>query len=234
MFEDSTFESAGKIHTRSRAWMLATCAFNGSILIAMVLVPLIYPSALPQLAKSFLMSAPVPQLQEPKPSPHIERVLVTISQIDNGRVTAPRVIPRTTFIPDKPEIARPVTVATADFGDKPDTNALFGSQANRTQVRQAANGPVRVSGMVVEGLLIHKTLPVYPPIALASGIQGVVVLQANISRSGTIENLRAISGPLMLQQAAINAVQQWRYRPYLLSGEPVEVETTVNVIFKLN
>jgi len=88
--------------------------------------------------------------------------------------------------------------------------------------------------MVVEGLLIHKTLPIYPPIALASRTEGTVVLQATISRSGTISNLHVISGAVMLQQAAINAVQQWRYRPYLLSGEPVEVETTVNVVFKLN
>jgi periplasmic protein TonB len=69
---------------------------------------------------------------------------------------------------------------------------------------------------------------------LASHIEGTVVLQATISRSGTIANLHIISGPMMLQQAAKNAVQQWQYRPYLLSGEPVEVETTVNVIFKLN
>ena len=87
--------------------------------------------------------------------------------------------------------------------------------------------------MVVEGMLIQKTLPVYPAIARASGTQGTVVLQATISRNGTIENLRVVSGPAMLQQAAMDAVKEWRYRPYLLSGEPVEVETTVNVVFKL-
>jgi periplasmic protein TonB len=87
---------------------------------------------------------------------------------------------------------------------------------------------------VEEGLLIKRTIPIYPPIALASHIEGTVVLQATISRSGTIANLHIISGPMMLQEAAKNAVQQWQYRPYLLSGEPVEVETTVNVIFKLN
>ena len=76
-------------------------------------------------------------------------------------------------------------------------------------------------------------MPAYPPIAKANGIQGTVVLQATISRSGTIENLRVVSGPVMLQQAAMDAVKEWRYRPYLLNGEPVEVETTVNVVFKL-
>jgi protein TonB len=59
------------------------------------------------------------------------------------------------------------------------------------------------------------------------------VLQATISKTGLIENLRVISGPAMLQQAALDAVKTWRYRPYLLNNEPVEVETTVNVIFTL-
>jgi protein TonB len=65
-------------------------------------------------------------------------------------------------------------------------------------------------------------------------IAGTVQLQATISRKGTIENLRVVSGPPLLQQAAIDAVKQWRYRPYLLNGEPVEVETAVNVDFKLD
>jgi protein TonB len=82
-------------------------------------------------------------------------------------------------------------------------------------------------------LLLRKTVPVYPAIPRAAGIQGTVILQATISKTGTIENLRAISGPPMLQQAAIDAVKTWVYRPYLLDGQPVEVETTVNVIFSL-
>ena len=62
---------------------------------------------------------------------------------------------------------------------------------------------------------------------------GTVVLQATISKTGTIEDLHVVSGPAMLQQAAMDAVRTWRYRPYLLNNEPVEVETTVNVIFTL-
>jgi protein TonB len=76
-------------------------------------------------------------------------------------------------------------------------------------------------------------MPQYPAIAKAARIQGTVVLQATISKSGTIENLRVLSGPPMLQQSAMEAVKTWRYRPYLLNGEPVEVETQVNVIFTL-
>ncbi len=87
--------------------------------------------------------------------------------------------------------------------------------------------------MVSEGLILQKTKPVYPPIAIAAHAQGTVVLAATISKGGTIENLRVVSGPAMLQQAAVDAVRTWRYRPYLLDGQPVEVETTVNVVFTL-
>ena len=82
--------------------------------------------------------------------------------------------------------------------------------------------------------MIYKTIPQYPVIAKSVGMQGTVVLQATISKSGTIEDLQVISGPQMLQQAAIDAVKTWRYRPYLLNDQPIEVETTVNVIFKLD
>jgi protein TonB len=75
--------------------------------------------------------------------------------------------------------------------------------------------------------------PRYPTIAIAAHVQGTVVLAATISRTGAIENLRIVSGPPMLAPAAEAAVQTWRYRPYLLNGEPVEVETTVQVIFSL-
>jgi protein TonB len=90
---------------------------------------------------------------------------------------------------------------------------------------------VRVSGGVVQGLAISRPDPVYPPIARAAHVQGVVVLQATISKTGAIENLKVLSGPPMLTQAAIDAVSRWRYKPYMLSGEPVEVETTVQVNF---
>ena len=82
-------------------------------------------------------------------------------------------------------------------------------------------------------MLIVKNIPVYPPIARTMGLQGTIVLQATISQAGTIENLRVVSGPGPLQQAALDAVKGWRYRPYLLNGQPVEVETTINVIFTM-
>jgi protein TonB len=84
-----------------------------------------------------------------------------------------------------------------------------------------------------EGDLVRKILPTYPPLARSARIQGVVVLQAVISKQGGIENLRVLSGHPMLAPAAIEAVRQWRYRPYVLNNEAVEVETQITVNFSL-
>jgi protein TonB len=100
-------------------------------------------------------------------------------------------------------------------------------------VHAAPSGPVRISSGVASSILIYKVLPIYPPIAKVAGVQGTVSLSATISKQGTIENLRVVSGPPMLQKAALDAVSAWRYRPFLLNGEPVAVETTVNVVFNL-
>ena len=76
--------------------------------------------------------------------------------------------------------------------------------------------------------------PPYPPLARQARIQGMVVLQAVIGKDGTIQNLRVVSGHPMLAQAALEAVKQWRYKPYYLNGEPVDVDTTINVNFTLS
>jgi protein TonB len=109
---------------------------------------------------------------------------------------------------------------------------MFGSGTG-PQVKAAPPRKVNISAGVELGLLIQKVTPTYPPIAKAARVQGTVVLQATISKQGTIEDLKVVSGPPMLQQAALDAVRQWRYRPYLLNNEPVEVETSVQVIFTL-
>jgi protein TonB len=110
--------------------------------------------------------------------------------------------------------------------------SMFGS-GNAPQVKAAPPKKINISAGVSAGLLLQRTQPIYPPIAKAARVSGTVVLQATISKQGTIENLKIVSGPAMLQQAAVDAVRQWRYRPYLLNNEPVEVDTTVNVIFTL-
>jgi protein TonB len=93
--------------------------------------------------------------------------------------------------------------------------------------------PLRVSHMN-EGNLIRKVQPAYPPLARSARIQGVVELQAVISKQGAIENLRVLTGHPMLVSAAVEAVRQWRYRPYILNNEPVEVETQITVNFSLS
>ena len=95
------------------------------------------------------------------------------------------------------------------------------------------SGAVRISGGVMASLLIEKVDPVYPPIALAAHVGGTVVLHALISKEGKVTNLQAVSGPNMLMGAAIDAVRHWAYKPYLLNGEPVDVDTTVVVSFDL-
>ena len=92
-------------------------------------------------------------------------------------------------------------------------------------------GPARISGGVMAGSILEKTQPVYPPIARAAHVSGAVVLHAIIGKNGAIQNLSVISGPEMLRASALEAVGHWRYKPYLLNGEPTEVDTTITVNF---
>ena len=92
---------------------------------------------------------------------------------------------------------------------------------------------IRVGGNVEAGARINNVAPEYPAIAKVAHISGTVVLHAVIAKDGTIEQLEYVSGPPMLVKSAMDAVKQWRYKPYLLNGDPVEVETTINVDFNL-
>ncbi|MGA8668992.1 MAG: energy transducer TonB [Terracidiphilus sp.] len=233
MFEDSTFESTGRIHTRSRGWMVATFLLNGSVLFGLILIPLIYPEALPCQALAFLLTAPAPPpapTPEPKQPP---RPFRGTSEMPNGVILALPRIPLG-FAVSEPEAPEgPLLGIGQGLGTPDAATGAFVSRALKPVARAETKGPVRISSGVMEGSLLAKFVPVYPAIAKAAGVHGTVVLQATISRNGTIENLRVIGGPLMLQQAALDAVKTWRYRPYLLNGEPVEVETTVNVVFEM-
>lgn len=236
MFEDSTFESAGRIHTRSRRWMIAAFTFNSSILLALILIPLLRPEALPRQFVAILMEAPpAPAAPEPQKPQHTEAATAP-REIRNGQILAPSAIPIIIFRPSEPEPA--IQVDTAALGAGPNgpgvPGGVFSGPAVHPVVRQEPRAAVRVPSVVEAGLLIRKVLPNYPAIGVAAHVEGTVVLEATISKSGTIENLRVASGPPILRQAALDAVQNWRYRPYLLDGEPVEVETTINVIFTLS
>ena len=100
-------------------------------------------------------------------------------------------------------------------------------------VAQIRPSRVRVSQGVMEGMLIEKTSPTYPPLASQARIEGVVVLNVTISKTGDVSQIQLVSGHPMLAPAAIEAVKKWKYRPYLLNGEAVEVETQVQVNFVL-
>jgi uncharacterized protein (TIGR02246 family) len=99
--------------------------------------------------------------------------------------------------------------------------------------RAEAPPRVRVGQGVMEANLIYRVDPVYPALARQARIAGTVVLSVVVGKDGSVENLKVISGHPLLVQAAVDAVKQWRYKPYLLNGEPVEIQTTVTVPFSL-
>jgi protein TonB len=92
---------------------------------------------------------------------------------------------------------------------------------------------VRVPSVIAEGNLIHDVKPYYPPQARQAKIEGTVVLLAVIDKDGSVRDVQVKSGAPLLAQAAIEAVRQWRYKPYLLRGQPVEVDTQITINFTL-
>lgn len=234
MFEDSTFESTGKIRTRSRRWMLVTFALNASVLAALILIPLIYPEAIPRISSILLVEAPVPPAETPRPVRVPPGAVAVHPTFDPQTFAAPRTIPTVITMVSGPEyVDRPLGVGDMDTGNNSGPDAPFDGRNRVTVVEDKPKGPVSVSTGVMQGLVIRSVVPDYPPVAKAAHVEGTVVLAATISKAGRIENLHVVSGSPMLTQAAVDAVAQWVYRPYLLNGQPVEVETSVNVVFKL-
>jgi protein TonB len=105
------------------------------------------------------------------------------------------------------------------------------SNQHKIKVEPAASA---ISAGVAEGMLIHRTAPVYPQFARDGHMSGTVILGATISKAGTIQGLHVISGPPLFRNAAMDAVKSWRYRPYMLDYQPVAVDTTVKVVFSVD
>ena len=148
----------------------------------------------------------------------------------NDQLTAPTRIPK-----QEAENAPPLASDTAGadgLGGGGANASIFNGHTQPT-VKVTASKPVAISSGVATGMLINSTPPVYPPIAKTARVAGAVELHATISTNGTIEDLQVVSGPVMLRQAAVDAVRSWRYQPYKLNNQPVEVETTINVLFTL-
>jgi periplasmic protein TonB len=242
MFEDSLIESGGRLKTK-RGWTsIVSFAIQFMIIGVMVLIPLIFTEALPKtVTLGFLVAPPPPPPPPPPAAAPVKIVKVIQTDIVNGELRTPTKIPKKIQMIKEDEAPPPIA-STGVVGGVPggipggSMGGVIGSVLSTTPVavpKIATPQRVRVSSGVQSGLLIRKVAPSYPPLARQARIQGTVILQAQISKEGTIQNLQLISGHPMLAPAAIEAVKQWRYKPYLLNGEPVEVETTVQVNFTL-
>ena len=128
----------------------------------------------------------------------------------------------------EPSVPPPVDVANLGSNE----NALPSIMAPAAKLPMPAPGTVRVSQGVSQGLLLKKVQPTYPAIAQNLHREGTVQLLATISKYGEISKVQVLSGDPMLSRAAVDAVKQWEYRPYLLNGQPVEIETQINIVFK--
>ena len=245
MFEDSLIESGGRLRTKRGATTLLSFVLQVFLIGVLILIPLLYTDALPkQQLMTFLVAPPPPPPPPPPPAAAPVRVVKQIqSDIVNGQLRTPTKIPEKVQMIKEEDAPPPMMATGGVVGGVPggvpggQMGGVIGGIISSTPVavpRVATPQRVRVSQGVSQGLLIRKVQPVYPPLARQARIQGNVVLQAEISKDGTIENLRLMSGHPMLAPSAIEAVKQWRYKPYFLNGEPVEVETQITVIFSLS
>ncbi len=240
MFEDSLIDSAGRLKG-SRWTTLLSFLVQAFVVCVLILIPLLYTQALPgrQLMTFVTLPPPPPPAPAPPRSDRARLVATQSEMIQEGGVRMPTRIPDKVQMITETEAPLPVS-SVGIIGAAPGSAAAgdtIGSIMNSTRAavpRPAIPARVRVSQGVQEGLLTHQVKPEYPPLARQARIQGSVILQAVIARDGTIQNLRVISGPPMLAPAAIEAVRQWRYRPYILNGDPVEVETQITVNFTLS
>ncbi len=243
MFEDSLLESGNRLKKGNRWTTALSFLLQIGLLGVLILIPLIYTEALPkQQLMTFLVAPPPPPPPPPPPAaaPVVKQVKVQ-TELDNGQLRTPTAIPKKIAM-IKEEEAPPPSAGAGVVGGVPggvpggQMGGVIGGIISSTPVavpKVATPQRVRVSQGVTEGLILKKVQPTYPPLARSARIQGQVVLQAVIGKDGSIQNLRAIQGHPMLTPAAIDAVKQWRYKPYFLNGEPVEVDTQITVNFTL-
>jgi protein TonB len=233
MFADSLYES-GLDRRSQRSWTtLASFALQVLAVGGLLTLPFLSTQGLPALP--FVMHLMVPVSPGDRaPVPHTASrgaasSLHVVVPLDRNRI--PNFKPAADGNdPAPPDF--PIGQCSVGCGDDP--VGAVGATGNGV-MPQLAPAPVAHlrASVMMEGNLIHRVQPQYPPLAIQTHTQGSVVLSAVISRAGTIENLQVISGHPMLVNAAIDAVRQWRYRPYVLNGDPVEVDTQVTVNFTL-
>ncbi len=239
IFADTLLETSWTQHARRSCTTLTSFGVQAIMISLLLLVPLLRTVVLPAartVSTPISMGRPAPTPVVPRPRggstpvapnhPAVTRYLWDGGPHESTSATGDDSAPQIggggtgpeVGLPSAPGFPFPIT------GTRPVAPPPPPSDAIRT---------FRTSKML-EGSLYHRVQPVYPPLARAARIQGEVVLSANISKEGTIENLQVLRGHPMLVKAAIDAVSQWRYRPYILNNEPVEVETQILVTFTLS
>lgn len=235
MFADALLDSH---HQSRRGWATVTSFGIQAIALAcLLIIPLFYTQVLPHIrVMPPIVLAPIGDIaQQPVSRPTTARGPSIYTIARNDIFMAPSRVPH--GINADPEIGVP-NIAIGTGGSRvgiPD--GILGAPETITS-RPLPPPPVvekpRIVSRMMEGSLLHRVGPIYPPLAIAARIQGTVVLEAVIGRDGAVQNLQVLSGHPMLVPAAINAVNQWRYRPYILNGNPVEVDTHVTVNFILS
>jgi protein TonB len=174
-------------------------------------------------------------VKPPEPDPTAIATQTQASLLGNGELRTPTAMPKTVA---KKEDA----LGEGPGGGLPGVLSGVGTPNSMMNVvrdmpvaqPKIAPQKVKVSSGVAQGLLVHQVTPQYPSQARQQGIQGTVVVQAVIAKDGTVHNVKAVSGSSMLRQAAVDAVKQWKYRPYSLDGEPVEADTEISIKFNPN
>jgi periplasmic protein TonB len=237
--------SAAKTGQWKRATLPLAYILEGIILGVVVLIPLIYTEALPKAQLMTFLAAPPPPPPPPPPPaaapPKVEVHRVSVQDL----MRAPTVIPKN--IVQVKDVAEPPQVSAGVVGGVPGgvpggsaggvIGGIIGGMGTAPPPppppKPAAPKRIRVGGQVEAAKIIFGPTPEYPPIAKMARVQGVVRLAAVISENGTIQDLRLISGPPLLVKVAMDAVSRWRYQPTLLNGDPVQVETEIDVNFTL-
>jgi protein TonB len=230
---------------RTKQWTRATLPlayiFEALIIGVVVLIPLVYTQELPKTQLVTMLMAPPPPPPPPPPpqaaAPKVQVHRVSVQEMMRAPTVIPKQIAQIKEAPLPPQESGGAVGGVA--GGMPGglvggvIGGLIGSSAPPPPPKPAAPKRIRVGGQVEAAKVIFGPQPEYPSIAKMARVQGVVRLAAVISENGTIQDLRLISGPPLLVKAAMDAVSRWRYQPTLLNGDPVQVETEIDVNFTL-
>jgi periplasmic protein TonB len=243
MFEDMVVSTSTAVKTNKPWTVILSFVFQAGFLAVLILIPLIYTEALPKGMMSTLLVAPPPPPPPPPPpvAAQVVHIKPQVHLMDAGKLVAPKVIPKDVKIikeeaePDMGAVGGvgvPGGVAGGSLGGV--LGGVMGGIGAAPPPPKVNPSRIRQGGNVTAAKLKTKIQPSYPPLARQTRISGTVRLHAIIGKDGSVQQLTLESGHPLLVQAALDAVRQWRYEPTLLNGEPVEVDTTIDVIFSLN